>query len=307
MTKSILQRLIRKLALAVFSLVVSVVGVTDTYATTCSEDCHARCRKCVKYDLGLIKDEKCIIEPSCHLSCEAEKKLACSLATPVPAVPRLPSDPLDIPKQLEQTCKAPFEAITHSTIAYCANWGGRADDLHLVEDAKQHLVRLGFAQHNEFAGIDIRWCPIHGSGMAPERGRILLHPNLKNNQRALVKTLGHELVHMRQYARWGSDSFKCRYSQEMGRGHAQDRRNYVEREAYEYEDRIGAAWDRATATNGRLGRNLMQSAIPLPQPPPPISPRCGTPFGACLMNGAFPVGSTCWCPSWQGPVGGTVF
>ena len=284
-----------------------LVASWGAFATTCNEDCHGRCRKCISYDLGFAKDEKCVIEPSCHLQCEAEKKAACAINTPIPSIPRVPNDPTDIRRQLEQTCKAPFESFTHGTIAYCANWGGRADDLHLVEDAKAHLVRLGFARMSEFSGVDIRWCPLNGSGMAPETGRILLHPSLKNNQRALVKTLGHELLHMRQYARWGGDSFKCRYSQELANGRGQDRGNHVEREAYEFEDKVAEAWDRAIATRGQAPQQMQQPGFPAQTPMPRISPRCGTPFGACFMNGAFPIGSACWCPSWQGPVSGSVF
>lgn len=279
----------------------------SVYATTCNEDCHARCRKCVSYDLGFAKDEKCVIEPTCHLQCEAEKKTACAIGTPIPQIPSLPRDPVDIERQLKQTCKAPFEAFTHSTIAYCANWSGRADDLFLIEQAKDQLYRLGFATQSDFAGVDIRWCPLNGSGMVPESGRVLLHPALKNDQRSLVSTLGHELHHLRQYRRWGGDDFKCRYSKEMAAGHGQERANYVEREAYEYEDQVKAAWDNALSFRGQPPSSMAQPVHPIPAPYPQLSPRCGTPMGACLMNGAGPIGASCWCPSWQGPIQGAVF
>lgn len=280
--------------------ILALISPTLTIATTCNEDCHARCRSCISYDLGFAKDEKCVIEPRCHLDCEAEKKTACAFSTPVPSIPSPPTNPFDLPRQLNQACKVPFENFTHATIAYCANWQGRADDLFLVEDAKAYLVQLGLAQMSEFSGVDIRWCPLRGGGMAPEADRILLNPSLKNDRRQLVATLGHELQHMRQYRRWRSDDFKCRYSKELAAGKGQERANYVEREAYEFEDRVKEAWDQATS-------------VPSPRPPPVrplpsrLSQRCGTPFGACLMNGEFPVGNSCWCPSVRGPIGGAVF
>lgn len=207
-------------------------------STTCDEDCHGRCRQCIKYDLGFIKDEKCAIEPQCHLRCEIEKKAACALRTPIPSIPTLPTNPLLAPRELEQACKVPFESFTHSTIAYCANWSGRADDLDKVDSAKQILISLGLASASEFNGIDIRWCPLNGSGMVPESNRMLLNPKLKSSEFALVSTLAHEMHHIRQFRQWGGDSFKCRYSTEMLRGNGQSRANAVERDAYEYEDQV---------------------------------------------------------------------
>ena len=212
-------------------------------ATTCNEDCHGRCRQCIKYDLGFIKDEKCVIEPQCHLRCEAEKKIACAINTPVPQIPSLPSNPLD-PRQWQQSCKAPFEAFTHSTIAHCANWAGRADDMDLVVKAKRTLELIGIASPGELSNVDIRWCPLNGSGMVPEAGRILLNPNLKSDAFNLHATLAHELHHIRQHRRWGSDDFKCRYSGELIAGKGQGRANSVERDAYEYEDHAKAVLNR---------------------------------------------------------------
>ncbi len=206
-------------------------------STTCDEDCHERCRQCIEYDLGFIKDEKCIIEPQCHLGCEAEKKLACAIETPIPQIPFTPTNPLN-PRLWKQSCKAPFEALTHSTIAYCANWTGRADDLDDISRAQRTLEIIGIAKPGELSGVDIRWCPLNGSGMVPESGRILLHPNLKKDLFNLHATLAHELQHIRQHRRWGSDEFKCRYSRELVAGRGQGRANSVEREAYEYEDQV---------------------------------------------------------------------
>jgi hypothetical protein len=38
----------------------------------------------------------------------------------------------------------------------------------------------------------------------------------------------------------------------------------------------------------------------------PLSNRCFTPYFWCFMAGYLPIGSACWCPSPNGPVGGVV-
>ena len=199
------------------------------WATDCDTDCHDRCRQCL---LGA-----CVVEPTCHLQCEVEKKAACAINTPIPHIP----SPSEIPNNLATSCAAPFEQFVHATIAYCANWGGRADDLYLIGEARDALVDAGYFDIGEFDGVDIRWCPINGSGMVPERNRVLLHPDLKSNPLDLAATLGHEMIHIRQYRHWGPDDFKCRYSGELISGKGQGRANYIEREAYEFEDEIRSA------------------------------------------------------------------
>jgi hypothetical protein len=50
--------------------------------------------------------------------------------------------------------------------------------------------------------------------------------------------------------------------------------------------------------------NNLSPPTPPNQAPIPIASACFTPFGACPMGVALPVGSQCYCPSFQGPVWG---
>lgn len=266
-----------------------VCSVTFARATDCDTDCHKRCRRCA---FGA-----CLIEPTCHLQCEIEKKAACAIRSPVPHVPSTN----EILTNPTQACAPPFEAFTNPVIAYCANWPGRADDLHLVEHAKATLIRAQLVAPWAFSGVDIRWCPLsNGSGMAPARNRILLHPDRKHNAFGLAVLLAHEMKHKEQWDRWGDD-FKCRYGGQMLQGRGQGRGNDVEREAYEFEDHAARVLSPLFAANG-AGSSPTSAPMPLPM----MSQRCVMPMGACPMAMPGPVGASCWCPSPGGPIGGRI-
>ena len=80
--------------------------------------------------------------------------------------------------------------------------------------------------------------------MTPEKDLILLNPILKSNMALLARNLGHEMFHVDQYRRWGSDEFQCRYSKELLRTQSTGRDNAVEAGAYAFMDRIGPPIDR---------------------------------------------------------------
>jgi hypothetical protein len=263
----------------ILTIVFASLVARPAMATSCNEDCHDRCRRCA---LGV-----CAIEPVCHAQCEIEKKAACAIQTPVPHIPG-PSDidPTDPGKSLRTQCKIPFENYVNATIAACANWAGRDDDLEQIQWAKNVLIGTNLIGANEFNGVDIRWCPLGGmaSGMTPAKDRVLLNPNLKGNTAEIAITLGHEMTHIRQYRRWDTDDFECRYSQQLvsngtGRG------NSVENEAYAFQDQITPIIQQAFQTQQ--------------QPPMPaqfqMSNRCATPYGICQLMQATRIGSGCFC------------
>ncbi|MBO6718845.1 MAG: hypothetical protein JJ913_12880 [Rhizobiaceae bacterium] len=201
-------------------------------AISCDEDCHRRCRVCA---FGV-----CVVEPSCHLNCEAAKKAACAAQTPLP-IP-LPPGPGDIADPAMLLCRdtylPAYQAFTHSVIAFCANWEGRASDLDLIEWATEYLVELNLFDWAEFDGVNMRWCPLNGTGMVPAANRILLNPNLKSNPYEVAATLAHEMIHVRQFRRWPNDEFECRYGEQLVKGHGQGRANAIEDEAYAFEDEV---------------------------------------------------------------------
>lgn len=142
-------------------------------------------------------------------------------------------------ERFREKCIAPYQLITGGVIGRCSNWAGRLQDRDLIQNAIENLVNTGLFTRNEFNDIQIRWCPLSGAeGMAPDRGRIYLDTAVKQRGlRDIASLLAHEMTHVRQYRRMGSNSFKCRYSQLYLRcGGCQDLRHPLEREAYEFEE-----------------------------------------------------------------------
>ena len=154
------------------------------------------------------------------------------------------AQPVD--RQALQLCKRPFEEYVRIVVAACANWGGRADDPDIIEAARAVLIRAGVLSAADFAGVDISWCPLGPGawGMTPAKDHILLNPILKSDMALLARNLGHEMFHVGQYRRWGSDEFQCRYSKELLRTQSTGRDNAVEAGAYAFADNIGPAIDR---------------------------------------------------------------
>lgn len=155
-------------------------------------------------------------------------------------------------KRFLDACNATYQSVTAVVIGRCSNWDGRLDDQHIIQSAKQRLIASGLFQAREFDGIQIRWCPLQGAhGMAPDRGRIYLDTSAKSdhpdNAAAL---LAHEMTHIRQYRRMGTDQFKCEYSRKYVEcGGCQNESHPLEREAYEFENGV---YDRLTKSGWKM-------------------------------------------------------
>ena len=212
-----------------FSMLFAVMQVR---AESCDTDCHKQCRVKTKFP------PLDFIEPTCHAKCLVVRQAACAAGTKLPTLPLTPREQFETLGTA--ACAAPFEAITGAVIARCSNWDGRIDDQHLILQAVDVLQGAGIIQPSELNGVQIRWCPLQNAhGMAPDRGRIYLDTSLKGNAFDTASTLAHEVVHIRQYRRLGSEKFKCFYSREYANcGGCQNRRNLYEREAYDFEDKI---------------------------------------------------------------------
>ena len=122
----------------------------------------------------------------------------------------------------------------------------RYDARDLVEDAKDLLVDEGFLGRQELDHVDFLFCeawravtPAHGLTVAGDR--VLLDGEYRSrdrNVKDLAVLVAHEMHHVRQYIKWGSDSFDCRYTEELEKGHGFGRENHIEREAYEFSDEV---------------------------------------------------------------------
>jgi hypothetical protein len=128
-------------------------------------------------------------------------------------------------------------------VQHCA-WGASSDHGHsslLIS----LLVRTGVFRASEFDGVRILWCPLGGrtSGTAVNAGLVYLDSSTRSLRAAQAAALlAHEMVHVRQYRRFGSDGFlsayrhgrvRCRCC--MGAGH------WMEREAFAVEARVRRA------------------------------------------------------------------
>lgn len=255
-------------------------------AETCQTNCHDQCR--VRTDFPPMN----FIEPTCHAKCEVAKQAACATKTDIPDIPITPIEQGKI--YGTQACAATFQTITGVVIARCSNWDGRLDNQPLIDDAMNLLQNAGIMSPGELNGVQVRWCPLsNGHGMAPDRGRIYLDTSLQGNRIRTASTLAHELTHIRQYRRLGTDRFKCDYSRQYTEcGGCQDRRNAFEREAYDFENSIAS----------RLSQVSPPQTFPQPYPSPTFPPPgipvrfCQTQWGTCQLPPVMaPMGASCYC------------
>lgn len=138
-------------------------------------------------------------------------------------------------------CIGPYQSITQPIIAGCANYAGRMRKRDLINQAKDLLIQKGYFVKNDFGGVKIRWCPLKGdtAGMVPDRDKLLLNTTYINDSaRDLAPVIAHEMVHVKQYIKMGTDKFKCKYTEKFLRCACQDENHSLEREAYEFEEKV---------------------------------------------------------------------
>jgi hypothetical protein len=111
------------------------------------------------------------------------------------------------------------------------------------------LVQLGLIERSELENVQIRWCDLQGDtiGIVPDRNLIYLDHSYNptssqydpQNQGlvGLGALLVHEMEHVRQYRRMGTDAFKCEYAETFkGCLGCQDKRHRLERPAFERQE-----------------------------------------------------------------------
>ena len=210
------------------------------------------------------------VEPHCSLKCEIAKRLA-RIVFPVPTVPLTPVE--QIKEALTTSCAAAFQLITASVINTCTNYDNRLDGQEAISAAADALIFNGFFLPDEFEGVQIRFCPLpeDTSGMAADRGRVYLDTKYMIGAplETLSGLLAHEMTHISQYRKLGSDNFKCDYSRQfVDCNGCQDRNHPLEREAYEFEDLVSRTFRQpptpqpfssAAGDRGQLGRSILAS------------------------------------------------
>jgi hypothetical protein len=182
----------------------------------CDTDCNRSC--CGAFG---------ICEPTCKITCETNKKICQGTGIQLPNLPNL----------LQQSCIAGFQAVTNALIISQGFYPAGSE--YMINEAKDVLVRTGLYAPNEFDGVQIRWCRLSGStlGVAADAGVICLSEGLLNSADhfGTAVILAHEMTHIRQYRRMGTDNFKCAYSQQYVQ-HSASYSNSFETEAYDFEN-----------------------------------------------------------------------
>mmetsp|Transcript_31424 Transcript_31424/g.63864 ORF Transcript_31424/g.63864 Transcript_31424/m.63864 type:complete len:386 (-) Transcript_31424:2967-4124(-) len=133
-----------------------------------------------------------------------------------------------------------FEVITDSIEAACANDPSRMEARGLISEAKDLLVSKNLFSRSEVDSVEYRFCSYLGDfagGMAPSKGKVLLHTDYVSSSKSdLAHLLSHELTHTRQYHRWGTDGFNCRYAEALASGNGFGKSNRIEKEAYDFDE-----------------------------------------------------------------------
>jgi len=142
-------------------------------------------------------------------------------------------------QQFLRACGVVYQSVTQGVIAYCSNHTGRMGSRDKISEGQTALENIGLFLHDEFRGVDIRVCPLSRGteGIAPDRGVIYVDPDgVGSDPVKLGSLIAHEMTHIRQYRRDGTDKFKCEYSQAyVDCTFCQSDKNKYEREAYAKE------------------------------------------------------------------------
>lgn len=203
---------------------------------TCQTDCNVRCPvRWIK--AGPFKTK--YRDPTCKLNCERDKPLSCAIGVPIPSSRGVLEE---IRKISLQYCALRFEVINKAAMLTCPSMITH-DEARFLDYLKDDLIKAGIVNANSFDGVQIKLCNLVGYGQAPDRGVVYLDQSYRDGSRAeAAATLAHEMRHQEQYRRLGTDEFKCAYTRDfVACGGCQDRKNTLERQAYEFEDSAAKA------------------------------------------------------------------
>ena len=145
-------------------------------------------------------------------------------------------------KTKKAICKAsvgPFLGYVKTANTICKFDKNKFASRKLIRDTKNLLVRRGYFTKPFVDSVSYRFCrviSIGAAGMAPASNVVLFADKYRFRKPCnFAWLMAHELKHIEQYRRWGTGGFACRYSGQLVRGRGFKWRNYVEREAYEFD------------------------------------------------------------------------
>lgn len=143
-------------------------------------------------------------------------------------------------------CVQAFESIVQPVKLTCNGFvsqAGAVAEQRFIDEAQQLLVNANIFHASAFNGIRISWCQgdFLGDGITPNSEEIILNRSLQGDPWKIASTIAHEMKHIEQFRRMGTDSFKCDYAIKFAGCLCQDSRHSLENEAYQYE---AIVWER---------------------------------------------------------------
>jgi hypothetical protein len=197
-------------------------------------DCNERCPlKWIK--IGFLKTS--YRDPTCKGQCEIAKKAARTTGVQIPATKGIVAD---VERSLTQSCAVAFDLITKPVLLTGPVGNTNAEAAHF-RDLENDLIQAGLFNAADFDHVIVRFRALKPgiAGTTPDRDQIFLAESLRDqSDYEQASTLAHEMIHIDQYRRSGTDSFKCNYAKHFVQcSGCQDRGHELEREAYEFEDR----------------------------------------------------------------------
>lgn len=269
-------------------LLVSIGAFLAMVATASAQDCN---KKCCRFG---------ICEPACKVDCEAKKKIN-PIIPGVSSIPG-PPGPGDVEKALQQSCAAAFQLINGYVVATQPAYPAGSE--RLLNQARDVLIASGVLSRGDFDNISIRWGQLKGHGQAPDRNQVFIDQEFYHKQDlfSTAATLAHEMIHVRQYRRMGSDNFKCEYSKEFVRTRGkQGNEHDLEREAYAFNVQTNPIILQYIRSHGLVAGGPVQPVTNQ------VSAMCVTPYFTCNSGNAAPRGAPCQCFSPQtGPIQGNI-
>jgi hypothetical protein len=230
---------------ALLALWILLAAAEPSGAVSCKTKCDKKCR--VRGPFGTSWTD-----PGCLVDCEVKKKAACAIKRDVPSLPGSPSEVPEVLNRVTRaSCAVEFETVAQSVILDCGRFRAPNRSAEVADRAMEMLIELGVVSSLDARNVSVRFCDLRGSvaGVVPDRNTIILdlsydptaaeYDSTNLGMVGLGALLAHEMVHVDQYRRLGTDEFKCqyveRYKQCWG---CQDDRHSLEGEGYAREEAV---------------------------------------------------------------------
>jgi hypothetical protein len=121
----------------------------------------------------------------------------------------------------------------------------KLDRRDLIGDAKEMLDEHDIFALGDLDGVIFHFCNFdaannewleRATGLTVSSDKVIFEYNYLNaSVEDLAILMAHEMVHIKQYRRWGSQGYFCRYMKEIDDGKGFGPENYIEKEAYDLE------------------------------------------------------------------------